>query len=172
MDIRDRILALNIAPRFHRIADGATLELTFLTDGADPQTVWAYLTDPAELAKWSPIVPDRPLTEVGPAVSRETPESDAFAADVLSVDPGHELIHRWGDDVIAWQLSGDRLDCTNTLAIPELAARNAAGWQICFAVLAALLEGESQPRIIGEAALDYGWSDLQRRYASEFSLAD
>ena len=36
------------------------------------------------LQRWSPVVPERPLTSVGPALSRETPEADPVAADVLA----------------------------------------------------------------------------------------
>ncbi|MFD2673733.1 hypothetical protein [Gulosibacter bifidus] len=169
MDIHERILALNIAPRFSTAADTATLELTFLTDGADPQTVWGYITQPDQLLKWSPIVPDRPLTEVGEAMTQETPDADALRADVLSVDPGHELVHRWGDDVITWRLSGDRLECINQLAIPEMASYNAAGWQICFGILAATLEGETHDRIVGKTAMEYCWPELQARYAEQFA---
>lgn len=169
MDIRDRILALNIAPRLHRAAGQAALELSFLTEGADPQTIWSFISEPAELAKWSPIVPDRPLTEVGPATTRESAEFDALPADVISVEPGHELVHRWGDDTITWRISGDRLDCINVLAIPEMASYNAAGWQVCFAVLAAILEGEEQERLVGARAKEYGWSQLQQRYEREFA---
>ena len=35
------------------------------------QQLWDAITDPEHLARWSPVVPDRPLTEVGPALSRE-----------------------------------------------------------------------------------------------------
>ena len=48
-----------------------TLELA-----ASPAEVWAHLTDPALLARWSPIVPDRPLDSVGAAESRENPGDD------------------------------------------------------------------------------------------------
>jgi uncharacterized protein YndB with AHSA1/START domain len=40
--------------------------LTLVREVAHPaDVVWPWLTDPARVARWSPIVPDRPLDEVG-----------------------------------------------------------------------------------------------------------
>jgi hypothetical protein len=30
-----------------------------------PERVWPMLTDPEQLSRWSPVVPDRPLTSAG-----------------------------------------------------------------------------------------------------------
>jgi hypothetical protein len=60
------------------------------------ERVWSKVTEPEELRKWSPVVPDRPLTSLGPATAREHPYSDAVDAEVLVSDPPHELAHRWG----------------------------------------------------------------------------
>ena len=64
------------------------------------EQIWAHLTDPALLATWSPIVPESPLTEVGPVLARENPGEDPVAADVLATAGDHALSHRWGDDVL------------------------------------------------------------------------
>jgi hypothetical protein len=47
------------------------------------ERVWPYLTEPGQLGRWSPVVPDRALTSVGPATSRETPEQNPVDAEVL-----------------------------------------------------------------------------------------
>jgi uncharacterized protein YndB with AHSA1/START domain len=69
------------------------------------ERVWAYLTDPRLLSEWSPLVPDRPLTSVGPATARETPEHSPFDAEVLVSDPPRELVHRWGGQVLRCTLA-------------------------------------------------------------------
>ena len=51
-----------------------------------------------------------------------------------------------------------------TLARPEYASYYAAGWQVCLAVLQALLEGEEQERTVGEDAMRHGWVELQEHY--------
>ena len=73
------------------------------------EQIWAHLTDPALLATWSPIVPESPLTEVGPVLARENPGEDPVAADVLATAGDHALSHRWGDDVLEWLVDEARL---------------------------------------------------------------
>lgn len=169
MDIRERILALNIAARLDTDVEPPQLRMHFMTDGADPQTAWGYLVEPELLAKWSPIVPNRPLTSVGPAESRENPEDAPVSVEVVALDPGKQLTHWWGDDLITWTITGDRIDCAVQLQEPASAPMIAAGWQVCFGVLAALLDGEDQHRIVGEDAFRYGWSELNERYQRELA---
>lgn len=169
MDIRQRILALNIAGRIDSEVEPPQLRMNFMTDGADQQTVWSYVTEPELLAAWSPKVPDRPLTSVGPAEARENPEDAPFSVEVLAVDPGKQVTHRWGDDLITWTITGDRIDFAIVLRELNAAAMYAAGWQVCFGVLAALLQGEQQPRIVGEDAFRVGWQELKERYDVEFA---
>lgn len=46
---------------------GGAWVLTLARDFAHPvEVVWPWLTDPARLARWSPIVPDMALDGVGP----------------------------------------------------------------------------------------------------------
>lgn len=98
--------------------------------------IWEHLTDPALLANWSPVVPDRPLTSVGPALSRENPSDEPVAADVLEVSAPTTLTHHWGKDTLEWHLEGTTLELTMRLAAPEHAPMYLAGWQVCLAVLA------------------------------------
>lgn len=135
-------------------------------------TLFRYLTEPDLLALWSPIVPDRPLTAVGTAVARESPDAPTSTAYVVSVVPGQEVTHRWGRDTLRWRLidggviesDGCRLKLEQELERPEYASKYAAGWHVCLAVLDALLAGEKQERIVGADALDHGWRELRRTY--------
>lgn len=131
------------------------------------QPIWRHLTEPELLATWSPVVPDRPLTSVGPALSRENPDEEPVAADVLEVHAPTLLIHRWGEDTVQWRIDGTTLELTMQLAAPEHAPMYLAGWQVCLAVLASRLDGNDQPRIVGYDALDHGWEELRAFYAAQ-----
>jgi uncharacterized protein YndB with AHSA1/START domain len=136
--------------------------------GSPPERVWRMLTEPDELARWSPVVPDRPLDTLGPARSRETPETPEVDVEVLVCDPPRELVHRWGTHLLRWTLTSDgdgtRLTLADTLDEHADGSRNGAGWHMCLAVLGARLDGEDVPRIVGPDALAHGYEDLQRRY--------
>ncbi|HJC68304.1 hypothetical protein [Brachybacterium sp. EE-P12] len=136
------------------------------------EQIWAHLTDPALLATWSPIVPESPLTEVGPVLARENPGEDPVAADVLATAGDHALSHRWGDDVLEWLVDEARLTLMMKLAEPQHAPAHLAGWQVCLAVLDARLDGEEQERIVGRDALEHGWEQLRARFAEELDLPD
>ena len=132
--------------------------------------IWAHLTDPELLATWSPIVPERPLTEVGPVLARETPEADPVTADVLATAGDHALSHRWGDEVLEWLIDEARLTLLMKLSEPRYAPAQLAGWHVCLGVLDARMDGEDQARIVGREALEHGWEQLRDRYASELDL--
>lgn len=136
------------------------------------EQIWAHLTDPELLATWSPIVPERPLTEVGPVLSRENPGDDPVAVDVLATAGGHALTHRWGDDTLEWLVDEARLTLLMKLTAPKHAPIYIAGWQVCLAVLDARLAGIDQARIVGMEALEHGWEELRERYAAELDLPD
>lgn len=149
--------------------DGAWV-LTLIRDFAQPpEKVWSWLTDPERLRQWSPIVPDRSFDGVGTRLVRENPGDDPVAGEVISVDPPHELVHRWGDDVVRWRLTatdtGCRLTLEQTMRDRDPAAMNAAGWHLCLDVLDLVLSGAATSRVVGEAALDHGWEALRDRYA-------
>ena len=139
-----------------------------------PARLWAMLTEPDRLARWSPIVPDRPLTTPGPATSRENPEDDPVDTEVLSVDAPSELVHRWGRAVLRWTVtaagSGAVLELRQTgddRGADGAAAASAAGWQVCLGRLAA--EDETvRERPTGRRALAYGWQALRDRYTAGF----
>jgi uncharacterized protein YndB with AHSA1/START domain len=133
-----------------------------------PELVWPMLTEPAQLSRWSPVVPDRPLASAGPAVSHETPGQPGVDVTVLACDPPRELVHRWGDHLLRWALTpvpgGSRLTLEQTFGAPDDAAMYAAGWHLCLAVLEVLDAGHDVSRVVGERARDYGWAELRDRY--------
>lgn len=166
-DIDQRIANLPVAVDLTE--DAVILEVDLAGTG---EQIWAHLTDPALLATWSPIVPERPLTEVGPMLSREHPEADPVVTDVLATAGAHALTHRWGDDVLEWLIDEARLTLLMKLAAPQYAPTYLAGWQVCLGVLDARLEGIEQERIVGRDALDHGWEQLRNRYAQQLDLPD
>lgn len=136
------------------------------------EQIWAHLTDPELLATWSPIVPERALTEPGPVLSRENPEDDPVSVDVLATADGHALTHRWGEDLLEWLVDEARVTLLMKLTELRYAPTYIAGWQVCLGVLDARLDGADQPRIVGMDALEHGWTQLRDRYAEELDLPD
>jgi uncharacterized protein YndB with AHSA1/START domain len=133
-----------------------------------PERVWPMLTEPGQLSRWSPVVPDRPLTSAGPAVSRETRDAAGVDVTVLSCDPPRELVHRWGDHLLRWVIApvpgGSRLTLEQTFDERADYAMYGAGWHLCLAVLVLVDGGQEVDRIVGERAHDYGWAELRDRY--------
>jgi uncharacterized protein YndB with AHSA1/START domain len=133
-----------------------------------PERVWPMLAEPGQLSRWSPVVPDRPLTSPGPAVAREAPDQPATDVTVLTCDPPRELVHRWGDHLLRWVLApvagGTRLTLEQTFDERGSSAIFAAGWHLCLAVLILAAGGQDVDRVVGERARDYGWAELRDRY--------
>jgi len=132
--------------------------LTLTRDFAHPaEVVWPWLVEPERLARWSPIVPDREFDDPGPRQVRENPGDEATDGDVISVDPPHELVHRWGEDLVRWHLaptsSGCRLTLEQTMRQRGPATMNAAGWDVCLTVLDEVLDGGSIYWVVTRATL-------------------
>jgi uncharacterized protein YndB with AHSA1/START domain len=134
------------------------------------EAVWAWLTDPSRLRRWSPVVPDRALDGVGPVHLQEDPDAAVLDGEVLAVDPPRELLHRWGaDDLLQWRLrptaSGCRLMLDHTMPSREASSRNAAGWHLCFDVLAGTIDAPPRRRVAGAAATEIGLASLRDAYS-------
>jgi uncharacterized protein YndB with AHSA1/START domain len=138
-----------------------------------PERVWQMITEPDLLALWSPIVPNRPLLEPGPATTREHPEDEPVDAEVLEVDPPRLLVHRWGGHLLRWTVSpaegGSVLEVRQLFEDRADASSYAAGWRICLGTLAATRDGVVRERVSGSRAVDYGWQELRDQYAAEFA---
>lgn len=137
------------------------------------ERLWRMLTEPAELARWSPVVPDRPLTATGPALCRENPGDDLIDAEVLVANAPRELVHRWGGHLLSWTIApegdGATLELRHTFDDGASASMYAAGWQVCLGRLAAE-DGQKRERPTGMRAMAYGWEALKERYESEFAV--
>jgi uncharacterized protein YndB with AHSA1/START domain len=134
------------------------------------ERIWRMLTEPDQLARWSPVVPNRPLDSLGPATARENPGDDPVDATVLVCEPPVELVHRLGPDLLRWTLGEDQagtlLTLEHTFEDQGQGSALAAGWHICLATLAANDGGADQPeRVVGHDAMDYGWEELRAAYA-------
>jgi uncharacterized protein YndB with AHSA1/START domain len=151
--------------------------LTLEREFAHPaEVVWPWLTDPARLARWSPIVPDLPFDRAGARQVRENQGDDPVDGEVISVDAPHELVHRWGDDVVRWRLaptaSGCLLTLEQTMRQRDPAAMNAAGWDVCLTVLDEVLGGAYTTRATGPTALERGRAALRDEYAEALACVD
>lgn len=164
-DINARIRDLSVRAD---LADG-TLVMLVDVDGSQEE-LFRAVTDPEVLAQWSPIVPDGPLTEVGPHTARESEREEPVDARVFDVAHGFAVGHMWGDLEVRWSVEPGRINLQTDVPEGRPAAELAAGWHICLAVLEARLDGEDQPRIVGEDTSQHGFEDLRTHY--EETLGD
>lgn len=181
------LASVPVSAESQSLAHGTTLLTLGLTVDATPSRVWDYLTQPELLALWSPLVPDRPLTEVGPAQTQETSETAAAEARVIEVEPGTILRHTWGTGEVLWELTDSEvhvedvvlegathsthLALTQTFTQKDLVPMTAADWHVCFAVLTLVLDGQDVERVVGKNALAVGWENLRAAYEKNFNLA-
>ena len=136
-----------------------------------PEKVWAALTDPAQLAKWSPFGADRDLSRPGTATltmfGGDMPQE--LPASVTRAERPSLLEYTWGEDRLRWELdaidSGTRLTLHHTVQGPDFLSKAAAGWHLCFVVAAHMLDGDPIAPIVGEDARNYGWDQLDEAYA-------
>ncbi|MET8798413.1 SRPBCC domain-containing protein [Nocardia sp. NPDC004568] len=133
-----------------------------------PEKLWRMITEPERLARWSPVVPDRPLDEPGPATCREQPRDEQFDAEVLMADAPRKLVHRWGPEILTWTITrtgdGATLELRQTLSDDNRATLNAAGRQVCLGRLAAVRDGTDRERAVGDRARAYGCQELIEHY--------
>jgi uncharacterized protein YndB with AHSA1/START domain len=139
-----------------------------------PATVWAALTDPAQLGRWAPFTADADLGTVGDTTLTmvDGDERTDLPATVVVAEPPKVLEYTWGDDLLRWELEpagdGTRLTLHHSIDDPTWMPRVAAGWHLCLVVAEGLLDGRSIGPIRGEDAKDYGWDDLHDAYAAVF----
>jgi len=140
-----------------------------------PSRVWAALTEPAQLAAWSPFEPDRDLAGTGPATLTmiDGDDREDTPAVVRRAEPPTLLEYTWGGDLLRWELApattGTRLTLRHRVADRDWLPKVAAGWHLCLDVADHLLAGHPVPPIRGEAARDHGWDDLAAAYTSKLT---
>jgi len=115
--------------------------------------VWRAVTDPVEMRTWFPtrIVIDE--WKVGAQLTHVFKEHDIdpLPGTVLEWDPPHRVSFTWATDTITFELTEAPDGGTIFMLTEELgasiAARNAAGWEVCLDRLEHGTEGESwKPR--------------------------
>ena len=115
-----------------------------------PEIVWRALTERDQLRSWFPsdVVVSGGRWEVGAAITFEFPPEVidmTLTGEVLEVDEPNLLVFTWGEETLRFELSRED-DGTRLVLIDELpagvAARNAAGWDVCLDRLADLKPGE------------------------------
>jgi uncharacterized protein YndB with AHSA1/START domain len=162
-----------------RSATDAGWTLVFTRDLRHPvAAVWRALTERAQLREWAPYAPDRDLTGEGVA-TLDMPDSEggaqSMAGTVRRFDPPRLLEHELGTDVLRWELlpiaEGTRLVLRHSFADGAWSSALAAGWHICLDVADALLAGAPVGPIVGTAALDHGWDELNQQYAGVLGVA-
>jgi len=125
---------------------GARPTVRFERDLTDPPpTVWRALIDPEDLKAWFPSEIMTERWEVGAQLTFVFPDNPQFTmtGTVLEFDEPRLLVYTWGEDTLRFELTptesgGTRLVLINELS-PGVAARTAAGWQLCLERLAGVI---------------------------------
>ncbi|SFN67782.1 SRPBCC domain-containing protein [Mycetocola miduiensis] len=143
-----------------------------------PQNIWAALTQREQVSRWAPFDPDRDLTETGfvslPEAGKEgsDDETDESIGTVVTVAPQRMLSLAWGGDAIDIELaptaSATVVRLSHTFDDRANASSYAAGWHLCLTALDGVASGLDVPRMVGEDAKLYGWSELQEKYEELF----
>ena len=128
-----------------------------------PAVVWRALTEASELEPWFPCQIDIAQWKVGAAMVFRFPGHDdvVLTGTVLELDEPRLLVYTWGDETLRFELSptpagGTRLVLRDVLS-GSIAARNAAGWDVCL------------ERLAGRAPAPGAWKPLFEHYAARFS---
>ena len=131
---------------------GTGWRLRFTRELAHPaERVWRAVTEPGHLAAWFPMRIHGDWVAGGPLTFTD-PEGRGleFTGKVLAYQPPSMLEFSWGPDVLRLEIEPRGAGCTLTLldTFDELgkAARDAAGWHVCLDLLAAHLDGATEPR--------------------------
>ncbi|MFI2208299.1 SRPBCC family protein [Streptomyces sp. NPDC020141] len=115
-----------------------------------PGRVWEALTRPAPLARWFPAevsVEPRPGGRIGFTFPGEA--GPGTTGTVTDAREPALFAFTWGEDLLRFDLApdgeGSLLTLTHTFGDRYGAASYAAGWQLCLAALARLLEDDGRP---------------------------
>jgi uncharacterized protein YndB with AHSA1/START domain len=158
--------------------DGEKWTLVLVRDLSHPPTrVWEALTDPEQLREWAPFDSDRNLGAVGTAKLTTVGAPTLLVSEtrVKRADAPRALEFNWGGFDIRWELeplggSGTRLRLWHNIQ-RNFISMGAAGWHICFDVLALLLSFQPIGRIVGPAAMQVdGFQRLNGEYAKQLGV--
>ena len=157
--------------------EGDTWTLVLVRDLRHPPSkVWQALTEPAHLREWAPFDADRSLAVAGPVKLSTvgTPTPQVSETIVRRAEAPRLLEYRWGGNDLRWELepfgSGTRLTLWHCIDRGFI-TWGAAGWHICFDVLARFLEDEPIGRIVAGDAMRFGgWQRLNAEYAKQLGV--
>jgi uncharacterized protein YndB with AHSA1/START domain len=158
------------------LKQGDTWTLVLVRDFRQPPAkVWRALTDPAELREWAPFDADRDMGTTGPVTlsTVATPKTQVSDTMVTRAEAPRFLEYRWGENDMRWELAplgaGTRLTLWHSIG-RRYVAMGAAGWHICFDVLAGFLAGRTIGRIVGGNAMSFDWKRLHAEYSKQFGV--
>ncbi|UQU68053.1 SRPBCC family protein [Couchioplanes caeruleus] len=158
------------------VSAGDRWTLVFIRELPHPrEKVWSALTDPHRLDQWAPFAAGRDLSHPGDVTLTmvDGPDRTGTPATVRRAEPPALLEYTWGEDLLRWELGdtggGTRLTLRHTVGDRDGAPMFAAGWHLCVAVLARLLDGDPVGVIRGRDALAHGWDDLRAAYEKSFA---
>jgi uncharacterized protein YndB with AHSA1/START domain len=139
----------------------------------DANAIWEAVTDPDQVAAWTPFRPDRNLATEGPVRLAPVDGSDeSHDSMVLETTPHESLTYFWGTDQLRFTLinndEGTTLTIIHTFDDHNFAPSMAAGWHLCLGALELLLQGNEVPSVVGENAKAFGWEDLEAAYSALF----
>ena len=134
------------------------------------EKVWRVLTERELLKEWFPCDVIGEWT-VGAKLQFVFAEGEAenteLSGEVLAVEPPRLLEYRWGESVLRCELivqgDGCRLIFSESFEDGSIAARNAAGWDLCLENMQVVLAD----RAPAEFAMD-AWRVSFNRYVEEF----
>ena len=134
-----------------------------------PKKVWDALTEPAQLAEWAPFDTDVNLGTAGATAKVSWAGTPQVSEMRVTVADAPKVLE-YGD--IRWELepvgAGTRLRLWHSID-RRYVSWGAAGWQICFDVLALLLDGTPIGRLTGGDAMKSGhWQRLVGEYSKQF----
>jgi uncharacterized protein YndB with AHSA1/START domain len=127
-----------------------------------PARVWHALTDREALKAWFPcdVVADEWV--VGASLAfRFGEDGPTTTGTVLELDEPRLLVFTWGEETLRFELTPAGAGGTDLVLVDELApgiaARNAAGWDVCL------------ERLAGRPPRDDAWQDGFDRYVADFT---
>ncbi len=133
-----------------------------------PEKVWQALTDPAHLREWAPFETDGSLGTVGAVKLTWVGTAQVVETRVMRAEAPRLLEYndtRWELEALG---GGTRLTLWHSID-RRFISWGAAGWHICFDVLAKFLAGEPIGRMVGPNAMKSdGWQRLTAEYAKQF----
>lgn len=142
-----------------------------------PERVWRALTDPVELAEWSPFDADRDLGVEGAKVRLTTvgaPSEHVTETTIIRADRPRQLQYQWGGGDVRWDLEPENGGTRLTLWAQinrRFIAMGAAGWHVCLDVLESTLDGDPIGRLVaGDALKSAGWQRLNEEYSKQFGV--